>query len=96
MFDAMTFVLSLIDKRQFVPFWLLTWGNSTLVSLSSEISRCFFDFVIVFRPLMLVFFYFLLTDCGHHRYFIRNGSRRHDNQHFGVVFVSVSPTNYWE
>jgi hypothetical protein len=47
MFDAMTFVLSLIDKRQLVPLWLLTWGNSTLISLTSEIPRismCFFDF----------------------------------------------------
>ena len=45
-------------------------------------------FCLVLRMLMFVLFLILFTDCGHRRTCISNARKHHDNQCFGVVFVS--------
>ena len=45
------------------------------------------------RLMMFIFCSFLFSECGHYRICINITRKHHDNQHFGVVFVSsLQPT----
>ena len=76
-------------------------ASSVVIACMAKFNPQFNEFVnfkvpyplVLRRRLRLLMFIFLFSGCGHHTICIGNASKHHDNQHFGVVFVSsLQPT----